>query len=291
MGILKNYEILNPFLSATNDSLERLKPGFEAPVSIVASIGKNLETPSRNRTVLLGLIRDFNSPMATRFEVRSPNPHSNTYLVIATLYQVMLDGMKYAVSSGKCNKDLENEFKKSYGDEADYLDINRMYHSELDVFDEYSEEERSKLFGKPPATVWDNLKSFSLYSNKLNTLYQGNIFNEKIINSYYLALLKRWTTEINNRIIPQAAKLMKNFQPLHKDNALVNIIDKNRWETILNLKIDLMKDTDTHLSLFTRLRNSIKESDFDLTATLQIEVQDKLKVIKDLYNIYKRNLI
>ncbi len=291
MGILKNYEILNPFLSATNDSLERLKPGFEAPVSIVASIGNNLETPSRNRTVLLGLIRDLNNPMATRFEIRSPNPHSNTYLVISTLYQVMIDGINYAIDSGKSNKDLENEFKKSYGDEADYLEKDRVYHSEKDVFEEYTEEERSKFFGNPPVTVWDNLKSFSIYPVKLNTLYKGNIFNEKIINSYFLAVLNRWTTEINNRIIPQSAKLIKNYLPLHIDNNLANIIDEDRWKNILQLKIDLMKDTDIQVSLFTRLRNALIEKDYDLAALLQVEVQDKIKKLKDLYNLYKRNII
>ena len=39
MGILKNYEVMNPFISSTNNSLKRLKPGFEAPVCIVTSLG------------------------------------------------------------------------------------------------------------------------------------------------------------------------------------------------------------------------------------------------------------
>ena len=38
MGLLKNYEVINPFVSATNDSLNRLKTGFEAPVCIVTSL-------------------------------------------------------------------------------------------------------------------------------------------------------------------------------------------------------------------------------------------------------------
>ena len=37
MGLLKHYEVINPFISSTNDSLNRLKPGFEAPVCIVTS--------------------------------------------------------------------------------------------------------------------------------------------------------------------------------------------------------------------------------------------------------------
>lgn len=39
MGILKNYEAINPFVSSTTDSLNRLKPGYEAPVCIVTSLG------------------------------------------------------------------------------------------------------------------------------------------------------------------------------------------------------------------------------------------------------------
>ena len=86
MGILKNYDVINPFVSSSNDSLNRLKPGYEAPVCTVTSLGHSAKLPSRNRTVLLGLVRDVENPMATRFELRSPNPNSNTYLVIAASY-------------------------------------------------------------------------------------------------------------------------------------------------------------------------------------------------------------
>ncbi|MDU5020320.1 MAG: glutamine synthetase, partial [Clostridiales bacterium] len=87
MGILRNYEVLNPFVTSSNDGFNRLVPGFEAPVCIVTSLGHTYELPSRNRSILVGLIRDINSPLATRFELRSPNPLSNTYLVIAGTYQ------------------------------------------------------------------------------------------------------------------------------------------------------------------------------------------------------------
>jgi glutamine synthetase len=53
MGLLKNYEIINPFIASTNDALNRLKPGFEAPVCIVTSLGHRIENPSRNRTYWL----------------------------------------------------------------------------------------------------------------------------------------------------------------------------------------------------------------------------------------------
>ncbi|MDD6042758.1 MAG: glutamine synthetase, partial [Eubacteriaceae bacterium] len=56
MGLLKNYEVINPFVSSNNDAFNRLKPGYEAPVCIVTSLGRSVKEPSRNRTVLAGLI-------------------------------------------------------------------------------------------------------------------------------------------------------------------------------------------------------------------------------------------
>ena len=101
MGLLKNYEIMNPFISSTHDSLKRLKPGYEAPVCIVTSLGNDAKIPSRNRTVLISLIKDINNKMATRFELRSPNPKTNIYLATAVSYMAMLDGIKYAIKNNK----------------------------------------------------------------------------------------------------------------------------------------------------------------------------------------------
>lgn len=121
MGLLKNYEVINPFISSTIDSLNRLKPGFEAPVCIVTSLGLSPEVPSRNRTILAGLIRDIDSPMATRIEMRSPNPYTNTYLAIAAFYISMLEGIKACVESGKTLKEMENELSKKRATKASTL--------------------------------------------------------------------------------------------------------------------------------------------------------------------------
>ena len=58
------------------------------------------------RQVLVGLIRDPKNPMATRFELRSPNPKSNTYLVIAAAYLAILDGIKAVLSEEKTPEEL-----------------------------------------------------------------------------------------------------------------------------------------------------------------------------------------
>ena len=167
MGLLKNDDVINPFVSSSNDALNRLKPGYEAPVCTVTSLGHSAARPSRNRTVLVGLVRETGNPMATRFELRSPNPKSNTYLVLAASYMAMLDGIKASLEAEKSMEELEASISKEYGEEDFYLDKDRVYRSERDVFDEYTEEERDKLFGRAPKTVWENIMAFEKYPEKL----------------------------------------------------------------------------------------------------------------------------
>ncbi|MEG0181764.1 MAG: glutamine synthetase, partial [Peptostreptococcaceae bacterium] len=199
MGILKNYEVLNPFVTSSNDGFNRLVPGFEAPVCIVTSLGHTYELPSRNRSILVGLIRDLNSPLATRFELRSPNPLSNTYLVIAGTYQTMLHGIKAVAKSKLDTKLLEKELSKDMGEEGFYLEKDRAYRDENDVFEDYIVAERNKRFSTPPATVYENMKNLELQSHKIESLTQGEIFTDRIIDSFKTGAIDKWKKELKNR--------------------------------------------------------------------------------------------
>lgn len=224
MGILKNYEVMNPFISATTDSLKRLKPGFEAPVCIVTSLGQSPEVPSRNRTILAGLIRDPHNPLATRFELRSPNPFTNTYLCIASSYMAMLDGIKYALENNKTEDDLLAELSKKPGEEADYLEKSRAYRSEEDVFEDFTDSQRNEYFGVAPATVFENLSAFDKYPEKVEVLKVNSVFTDKLINSFKMATTKRWTTEITSRIIPSYTKDIRAAKQLHCCDKALSLI-------------------------------------------------------------------
>lgn len=289
MGLLKNYEVINPFVSATNDAFNRLKPGFEAPVCIVASVGHNVETPSRNRTVLVGLVRDIEIPLATRFELRSPNPESNTYLYVAASYLAMLEGIRYAVNNKLSSEELEKEFSKAPGEKTDYLEKSRMYRSEEDVFDDYSSEERNILFTNPPVTVWGNLKEFENNPVKEKILLSGGVFSEKIIKSYKKAMLEQWITELIGRIIPINMDIVRRCVKIQQSSGETDI-DISNWEKVNSLRNYLMKDTFEVKSLFTKLKEALKEEDYDLAASLQIEMSDMIAEIKLAYTCYRRNL-
>lgn len=290
MGILKNYEVVNPFVTSTNDAFNRLKPGFEAPICIVGSVGHTTDVSARNRTVLIGLVRDMSSPLATRFELRAPNPTTNTYLAVAASYQAMLDGIKAVVTNKMDSKQLEAEFSKTAGEDKFYLEKDRQYRSEHDVFDDYTEEERNNLFGIPPATVWDNITKFINSPSKKEILLEGGVFTEEIINSYVIATIDQWEKELISRMITTNMKLVRNYRKLH-DVENVTDLDVVNWEKINSIRNYLMKDSMDKKSLFTKIRDAIDEKDYDLVSQLQIEMSEVVANLKKLYHDYRRNLL
>jgi len=290
MGLLRNYEAVNPFVTSTNDAFNRLKPGFEAPICIVGSVGHTTEIPARNRTVLVGLVRDNANPLATRFELRAPNPTTNTYLCMAASYQAMLDGIKAAAESKMDSKQLEAEFSKPAGDEKFYLEKDRQYRSEHDVFDDYSDEERNNLFGIPPATVWENIVKFNDSPSKKEILLSGGVFTKEIINSYVLATVDQWEKELLGRIIVTNMKLVRSYKKLHDtDNA--TDLDVVTWEKINSLRVHLMKDSLDKKSLFTEIREAVEKKDYDLASKLQVDMSNKISTLKSLYAVYRRNML
>lgn len=287
MGLLKNYEVINPFVSATNDSLNRLKPGFEAPVCIVTSLGHNPEVPSRNRTILAGLIRDINNPKATRFELRACNPYTNTYLVLAAIYTSILDGVKYAVT--KTTAELLAEISKDVGDDAGYLEKDRAYRAEDDVFEDYTEEERHQRFGVHPATVWENFSNLKKYPEKRAVLTEGKAFSDKIIDAFVEGELIRWKTELISRIIPENRMLISKFKEIK--SAYVTDEDSYNWNKLNRIRYYLAKDSIDNKSLFTQLINALNSGDFATASSLQVEMYDKMEELKELYATYRNNMI
>lgn len=288
MGILKNYEIINPFVANSIDALNRLKPHFEAPICIVSSLGRSVEIPSRNRSILIGLIRDLESPLATRFELRAPNPHSNVYLILAACYQAMLDGI---VNAGlkMTSEELVKEFSKEYGQEGVYLEKDRQYRSEENVFDYYTQEERNERFGIPPSTVYDNIKALSSNMEKLEVLKAGNIFTDAILKSYKMFVEEKWLNQLSYRIIEDNMEIVRESSKVHTENDISDL-DIVNWTKVNSLRWELMKDSVDRQSVFTQIKEAIDKHDFEAVSELQLEMNEKVSDLKHLYSKYKKNL-
>lgn len=290
MGLLKNYEIMNPFISSTHDSLKRLKPGYEAPVCIVTSLGNDAMVPSRNRTVLVALIKDSNSKMSTRFELRSPNPKTNIYLATAVSYMAMLDGIRYAIKSNKTEEELLNELSKKQGEEFGYLEKDREYRSEKNVFEDYTEEERNTLFGKAPKSVYENIESLDIQKEKTEILKVNNVFDEKIIESFKISVIDRWKEELSKRIITEYANEIREYRAIHTlEKALDN--DLTAWAKINEIRKYIAKDSTHYECLFTKIKNAIKDEDYKLASNLSIELEEKIEKLRKLYQDYTKNIL
>ena len=288
MGILKHYEVINPFVSSTTDSLNRLKPGFEAPVCIVTALGgETPDVPTRNRSVLAGLIRDIASPAATRFELRAPNPFTNTFIAIAMCYLGALDGIKYALSSGKSTAELLAELSKKPGEDADYLEKDRAYRSEVDVFENFNDEERNAMFGKAPRTVWENFKALSTYPEKLDDL-ACDAFQKRIMESFRLGALNRWALGLQYRILPENLSKVIAAEQLHADGDS-NALEVERWTKINALRTELGRDTEKGLSIFSRIKKALAADDYDTASNLMVEMSDKMDQLTDMYYEYSHN--
>ncbi len=286
MGLLRNYEAIGPFVTASNDAFNRLQPGFEAPVCIVASVGHEVTFPSRNRTVLAGLVRDVLNPYATRFEVRSPNPHTNTYLALSAFYQAMFDGMAWAAHSGRTGKELEADFSKHRGEAHSYLEQDRAYRSEEDVFEHFGAEERDRLFGKPPANVWQTLQNLDLCPQKVAALKADGVFSTEVLHSYRQAMLLHWMTELSDRVVPENAKTVHACVRLPGENRL----DAQRWEKIQALKDEIARDDVDRESIFHRIRTAAAVKDYAAVSHLQLEMAGKMKALTHLYRQYRHNM-
>ncbi|MFW6263743.1 MAG: glutamine synthetase, partial [Thermotogota bacterium] len=285
MGILNHYDVLSAFVSPTNDALNRLKPDFEAPVSSVCSLGVSPEMPSRNRTVLIGLVSDLENEMARRFEFRAANPHTNLYITLPAILMCMLDGITYAVESEKSEQELLKEISKQPGEFLGYLNENYAFRAEKNIFIDYSEEEREKLFGKSPKTVYDVI--IALREANGNNDYLKKVFSEMFIDSYCDYMLDRWNKEICNRIVPVM------LEELYRTYSFTGTDPKNmKGKKVIEKLMDyIIRDDSEKKSLRTRIKEASEIDDYELLSRLYQKFIKACEELKKMSEAYQNNFV
>ena len=290
MGLLKNYEIINPIANPTTDAINRLKPGFEAPVSIVTSLGTDVATPSRNRSVLTCVVRDAAKPLATRFELRSPNPKSNTHLVLAACLMAMLDGIKAVLAAEKTPAELLQSLSKKAEDSDFYLEKGRVYRSEANIFEDFTEEERNRIFGRTPATAWENIHALDEYPEKAKVLYEGGAFTELDMESFKIAALDAWVTELHDRIVHDMREKVRRCRKLHTAENCTDL-DEARYAKISSMISEIARDSSSETSILTRLSRALEEKDYSQASDLQLLADQRIHALELAYKEYSRNIL
>jgi glutamine synthetase len=189
----------------------------------------------------------------------------------------------------KTPEELLKELSKTPEESFGYLKQGRAYRTEKDVFDDFTDEERELYFGVAPENVYENVKAFRTYPEKLEVLKRNGIFSEQIIDSYEEGLMYKWYTEINHRIIPNFISEIRSFKKLHQDGEYKN--DSENWQKVEKLRISLMKDTDFEKGLFNLMRDALEREDYENLSNLQKTMYSKMNNLRDAYKNYKDNLL
>src|SRR6056297_3113042 len=282
MGILKNWDEINPFISHSIDSMKRLKPGYEAPISPVVCLGGDYKDILRNRTILIGVVRSDN-PLSVRFEVRAPNPHTNSYFASSVLFLAMLNGIKYSIR--KNEKKLYSELSKDYNESSEYLNKDRKYLTTKNIFDDFSKEERKKYFGKSPETVWENIKKIQ---NNYPEILKGTPLNQKIINAFVLSVLNKWEVEIIQKEIPNIKKDLNKIKRIKNKES---DRDRELWNEIHEKIREIFKSSITEKSLLERLEDQVEEKKYERVNELLKQIRRQKESVEKKYLKYRKNFL
>ena len=174
--------------------------------------------------------------------------------------------MKYAITCGKTQAQLLAEISKEVGESADYLDTNRAYRTEKDVFDDFTQEERNQMFGVAPATVWENVQGYYNNPELVETLSQGDAFAKDLMESFIASILKRWELVLANRLIPIISMqfvIWLLFTQIVVTAQMINV-----FAEVNDLRFYLAKDSDDRKSLFTRLTEALNAGEYDLASKI-----------------------
>ena len=95
--------------------------------------------------------------------------------------------------------------------------------------------------------------------------------------------------ELSNRIIDDAMNNIRSYSKLHeKEN--MDALDEVMWNSISDIKFNVMKDTLTQKSLFTQIKEALEVKDYEKASNLQLELKSNMEQLQQLYVKYKKNI-
>ncbi|HRV33006.1 MAG TPA: glutamine synthetase, partial [Anaerovoracaceae bacterium] len=141
-----------------------------------------------------------------------------------------------------------------------------------------------------PETVWEVLKRLELCPEKVKLLFTEGVMDPVDLESYKVAALDQWITELRNRIVPGMRKIIRSCEKAH-DSLDCADIDEVRWKKVRYMRKDMGQDTTERISLLTLLTNALDDKDYDTASDLQILAQKKISNLEALYAEYKKNLL
>ena len=100
--------------------------------------------------------------------------------------------------------------------------------------------------------------------------------------------VNQWKTELHDRVIPGYMADVRSYRLIHGADA--TDYDMENWEKINDLRRAIAKDSLSSRGLFTRVKEALDSGDYQTASDLQVELQEKMSLLRDLYRRYRKNL-
>ena len=81
-----------------------------------------------------------------------------------------------------------------------------------------------------------------------------------------------------------------NERPMPDWGADISDLDIVNWTKINALRWELMKDSVDKKCLFSRIKNALLEKNYSYASDLQLEMDEKMALLKTLYTSYQKNI-
>jgi glutamine synthetase len=204
----------------------------------------------------------------------------------------MLDGIRAVLAAGKTPRELEASISKKYGEEDFYLEKDREYRSERNLFNEFTAEEREKLFGRAPSNVWESFQNWGdgcFDPERVSLITGGDETMAMILRSYREHMIHKWTMEYHDRYIPNTMDFLRSCVRLHEDDD--NEYDASNWAKSAELKSLIGREENGRDSLLMQARNAIDASDYAGLSRFELEIEERLEELREVYGRYRRNIL
>ena len=148
---------------------------------------------------------------------------------------------------------------------------------------------RDRFFGRAPRTVWENIRAFEEYPEKMEIFKRDDVMTDTALASYRVAVIEQWKMELRSRIIPDMMNTLRRCRKAHSDQDSVDF-DRRNWEKISRLRDRLGRNTVADTCLLTQIANALDSGDYETASELQVVMQTEIEKLIRMYLQYKKNL-
>ena len=112
---------------------------------------------------------------------------------------------------------------------------------------------------------------------------------EITLRSYREQMIYKWTMEYHDRYIGNTMDFLRSCVKLHEDET--NEYDVANWNRCAELKALIGHEVKGKASLLMQARIAIDENDYACLSRLEIEIEEKLEELREVYAKYRRNIL